>query len=67
MVRTAVLHLLPGGILSASAPPVTREHWEPATWPSGDYHDRTCTGKLSVPFRAHQRSVRRRPLIYATW
>lgn len=30
---------------SASAPLVTRQHWEPATWLSGDYHDRTFTGK----------------------
>jgi hypothetical protein len=29
---------------SASAPPVTQEHWEPATWRSGAYHDRTYTG-----------------------
>lgn len=28
----------------ASAPPVTQEHWRPATWLSGDYHGRTSTG-----------------------
>jgi len=43
---------------SASPHPVARMQREPATWLSGDYHDRTCTSKLLVPFRAHQRVVR---------
>ena len=38
--------------------PVTPVQREPAPRLSGDYRDRTCTGKLSVPFRAHQRVVR---------
>jgi hypothetical protein len=29
---------------SALTPPVTRKHQELATWLSGNYHDRTCTG-----------------------
>ncbi len=44
---------------SASPPPVAREQWEPATWLSGDAHDRTFICKLPVPFRAHQQVVRR--------
>ena len=43
MVRTAILHLLLGGILrfhTLSCP----GHEELATWLSGDYHDRTFTG-----------------------
>ena len=44
---------------SASAPSVTQEHWEPATWRSGAYHDRTCTGKQTVTCKAHQAIVRR--------
>ena len=32
------------GTYSAWAPSITRKHWKIATWLSGDYHDRTCTG-----------------------
>src|SRR3954451_22435364 len=32
----------------ASAPLVTQQHWKSATWLSGDYHDRTFTGKLTT-------------------
>lgn len=35
MVRTAISHLLSWTINSASAPPLTRKHWELATWGSG--------------------------------
>ena len=38
---------------SASTPPVTRGHGELATWLSGDYHDRTSTGKLIQTFKTH--------------
>jgi len=44
---------------AASAPSVAQEHWEPATWLSGDYHDRTFTGKQTVTFKAHHAMVRR--------
>ena len=50
MVRTAGLHPLLGEH-SASPQPVTRKQWELATWLSGDYHDRTFTGKLTAPSR----------------
>ena len=50
MVRTAGLHPLLGED-SASPQPVTRMQRKPATWPSGDYHDRTFTGKLTAPSR----------------
>src|SRR3990172_6693359 len=40
---------------TASPPPVTREQREPATWLSGDSHDRTFTGKLTAPSRRTSR------------
>jgi hypothetical protein len=43
---------------AASAPSVAQEPWEPATWLSGDYHDRTFTGKQTVTFKAHHAVVR---------
>jgi len=43
---------------AASAPAVAPEHWEPATWLSGDDHDRTFTGTQTVPFTAHHAVVR---------
>src|SRR6266487_2082349 len=43
----------------ASAHPVAQMHWTPATWPSGSYHDRTCTGKPTMTFRTHHASVGR--------
>jgi hypothetical protein len=43
---------------SASAPQGTPEHWEPATWRSGAYHGRTCTGEQTVTFKAHHALVR---------
>jgi hypothetical protein len=43
----------PGGY-SASAQPVTREHWEPATWPPGSYHDWTLTNWQTTAFVAYQ-------------
>jgi|RifCSP13_1_1023834.scaffolds.fasta_scaffold19230_3 hypothetical protein len=55
MVRTAGLPLLLGKGYTASPPPVTREQREPATWLSGDYHDRTFTGKLTAPSRRTSR------------
>jgi hypothetical protein len=36
---------------AASAPPVTRKHWAPATWPPGSYHDRTYTGQPTMTFQ----------------
>ena len=47
----------PGGD-AASAPSVAHEHWEPAPWHSGASHDRTCTGKQTVTFKAHHARVR---------
>ena len=43
---------------SASAPFVAPAHWAPATWLSGDDHDRTFPGKQTVTFQAHQPFVR---------
>ena len=57
MLRTTVVHLRPEGY-AASAPSVAQEHWEPATWLSGDDHDRTFTGKPTVTFKAHHAVVR---------
>jgi hypothetical protein len=57
MVRTAGLHLLLRGILRFTTSTVTPRQWEPATWLSGDYHDRTSIGESSGPFKAHQRFV----------
>jgi hypothetical protein len=56
MVRTAGWHLLLGGILRFTTPSCPGA-LEPATWLSGDAHDRTCTGKQTMVFRAHRREV----------
>jgi hypothetical protein len=39
------------GGYAASAPPVTRQHWAPATWPPGSYHDRTCPGQPTMTYQ----------------
>ncbi|MBT7913893.1 hypothetical protein HN588_08305, partial [Candidatus Bathyarchaeota archaeon] len=42
---------------AASAPPVTRKHWAPATGLSGDYPDRTYTGESMAAYKAHGTDV----------
>jgi hypothetical protein len=57
MLRAALLHPFRRGYV-ASAHPVAQMHWTPATWPSGSYHDWTCTSKPTMTFRTHQCRVR---------
>ena len=67
MVRTAILHFF-SEAYSAFTPPVARGHEELATWLSGDYHDRTSTGKLIQTFKTHHSryGLHARRVAYAT-